>query len=156
MAKNRVLDNLRPPKGATKKKKRVGCGPGSGHGKTSCRGHKGAGQRKGKEFDARFEGGQMPLYRHIPKRGFHNIFKQEFQIVNVGNLTKFQPNTNIDIENLVSAGLVRQGYPVKILGEGEINVALNITAHAFSKSAKAKIEKAGGKAEIIKEETRRK
>lgn len=156
MAKNRVLDNLRPPKGATKKRKRVGCGPGSGHGKTSCRGHKGAGQRKGKEFDARFEGGQMPLYRHIPKRGFHNIFKQEFQIVNVGNLTKFQPNTNIDIENLVSAGLVRQGYPVKILGEGEINVALNITAHAFSKSAKAKIEKAGGKAEIIKEETRRK
>ena len=156
MARNRVLDNLHPPRGATKKRKRVGCGPGSGHGKTSCRGHKGAGQRKGKEFDARFEGGQMPLYRHIPKRGFHNIFKQEFQIVNVGNLTKFQPNTNIDIENLVSAGLVRQGYPVKILGEGEINVALNITAHAFSKSAKAKIEKAGGKIETIKEETRRK
>jgi large subunit ribosomal protein L15 len=145
------LGKLRPPKGAVRRKKRVGCGPGSGHGKTSCRGHKGSGQRKGKEYDARFEGGQMPFYRRIPKRGFHNISKKEFELVKIENLAKFPANTDITPETLVNTELVKKGHSIKVLGDGEIGFALNVRAHAFSKSAKEKIEKAGGKVEVIKE-----
>ena len=144
------LGNLNPPHGARKKRKRVGCGPGSGHGKTSCRGHKGAGQRKGSEFDARFEGGQMPFYRRIPKRGFYSFTKKEFELIKVEQLAKFPAKTDITPETLVNAELVRKNYPIKVLGDGEIKVALNVKLHAFSQSAKEKIEKAGGKVETIK------
>jgi large subunit ribosomal protein L15 len=145
------LGKLAPAKGATKKRKRVGCGPGSGHGKTSCRGHKGAGQRKGKEYDARFEGGQMPFYRRLPKRGFQNISRKEFELVKVEHLAKFPANTTITPELLVKSNYVKKGFPIKLLGDGEIGVALQVKLHAFSKSAKEKIEKAGGKIEPIKE-----
>lgn len=149
MALEMKLNKLQPPKGATKKKKRVGCGPGSGHGKTACRGHKGAGQRKGKEFDARFEGGQMPYYRRIPKRGFQNVSKKEFELVNLVQLAKFPAHTEITPETLVKANLIKKGVLVKVLGDGEINIPLTLKVHAFSQSAKKKIEKAGGKIEII-------
>lgn len=156
MASNIEIGNLKPPKGARKRRKRVGCGVGSGHGKTSCRGHKGSGQRKGKEFDARFEGGQMPFYRRIPKRGFFNITRKEFELIKIGQLASFPANSNITPETLIKAGLVRKGYPIKVLGDGEISSALNINLHRFSKSAKKKIEKAGGKAETIKEVSKKK
>lgn len=143
------LFELKPAKGATKKKKRVGCGPGSGHGKTSCRGHKGAGQRKGKEFDARFEGGQMPFYRRLPKRGFHNIKKEEFELVKVGQLAKFPPNTEVTPETLLKANLIKDGHRVKLLSDGEISVPLVVRVHAFSLKAKEKIEKAGGQLEPL-------
>ncbi len=144
------INELRPPRGAVKKKKRVGCGPGSGHGKTSCRGHKGAGQHSAPEFDARFEGGQMPFYRRIPKRGFNNPTRVEFSVVNLDDLAKL-PQEEITAETLLEAGLVRRGMPVKILGRGEINRAVTVTAHAFSRSAREKIEKAGGKAVTLTE-----
>uniref|UniRef100_A0A7C6EDY7 Large ribosomal subunit protein uL15 n=1 Tax=candidate division WOR-3 bacterium TaxID=2052148 RepID=A0A7C6EDY7_UNCW3 len=143
------LNQLKPPKGAKRKKKRVGCGPGSGHGKTACRGHKGAGQRKGKEFDARFEGGQMPYYRRIPKRGFYNITKKEFELVNLAQLAKFPAQTEITPETLVKANLIKKGSLVKVLGNGEISVPLTLKLHAFSQKALEKIEKAGGKVFII-------
>ena len=156
MGSNIEIGNLKPPKGARKRRKRVGCGVGSGHGKTSCRGHKGSGQRKGKEFDARFEGGQMPFYRRIPKRGFFNFTRKEFELIKIGQLANFPANSNITPETLIKAGLVKKGYPIKVLGDGEISSALNINLHRFSKSAKQKIEKAGGKAEIIKEVSKKK
>ncbi len=151
MATEIKIAKLQPPKGATRKRKRVGCGPGSGHGKTSCRGHKGAGQRKGKEFDARFEGGQMPFYRRIPKRGFQNVSRKEFELVKVAQLAKFPPNTEITPETLIKANLIKNGTRVKALGDGEIRVPLQVKLHAFSKSAKEKIEKAGGRVETIVE-----
>lgn len=149
MASEIKLGKLSPARGATHKKKRVGCGPGSGHGKTSCRGHKGAGQRKGKEYDERFEGGQMPFFRRLPKRGFKNIGRKEFALVKVEQLAKFPANTNITPELLTKENFVKKGYPIKVLGDGEIGVALNVKVHAFSKAAKEKIEKAGGKVEIF-------
>lgn len=151
MTSNIEIGNLKPPRGARKRRKRVGCGVGSGHGKTSCRGHKGAGQRKGKEFDARFEGGQMPFYRRIPKRGFFSFTRKQFELIKIGQLAKFPANSEITPETLVKADLVKKGYPIKVLGDGEISIALNINLHAFSKSAKQKIEKAGGRIEVIKE-----
>ncbi len=145
-----ILSMLRPPKGAVKRKKRVGCGPGSGHGKTSTRGHKGAKSRSGKEYDSRFEGGQMPLYRRIPKKGFSNYrFKKFYEIVNLKELNKFEENTEITPEFLKEKGLIEGRYPVKILGEGEIKVKLLVKAHKFSRSAREKIEKAGGKVEVL-------
>ncbi len=143
------LSFLRPPKGATKKRKRVGCGPGSGHGKTAGRGHKGAKSRSGKEFDARFEGGQMPLYRRIPKRGFKNPLRVEYEIVNLAALKDIEER-EITPALLVAKGLVKKGKRVKILSAGEIKNPLTIYAHAFSQKAFEKIEKAGGKAVIIK------
>ncbi|MEO0084932.1 MAG: 50S ribosomal protein L15 [candidate division WOR-3 bacterium] len=143
------IGKLKPPKGATKRKKRVGCGPGSGHGKTSCRGHKGSGQRKGKEFDARFEGGQMPFYRRIPKRGFQNITKKEYELVKIGQLAKFPAHSEITPETLRQANLIKNSSLVKLLGDGEISIPINVKVHACSKSAKEKIEKVGGKVEIV-------
>jgi large subunit ribosomal protein L15 len=142
------LSSLRPPRGATKKRKRVGCGPGSGHGKTSGRGHKGAKARSGKEFTSRFEGGQTPFYRRIPKRGFKNPFKKEYEVVNLAALNEIKEK-EINPKILREKGLVKKGELVKILGEGEISSPLVISAHAFSKSAREKIEKAGGKVIIL-------
>ncbi|MCX8015345.1 MAG: 50S ribosomal protein L15 [candidate division WOR-3 bacterium] len=144
-----MLTDLHPPKGAKKRKKRVGCGPSSGHGKTCGRGHKGSGQRKGKEFDARFEGGQMPLYRRIPKRGFKSINKKEFEIVNLGDINKRNLTGIINRQVLKEAGLVKKNLPIKILGKGELTSPVTIQADAISQSAMKKLEAVGGKFEKV-------
>ena len=141
------LNELRPEPGATKKRKRVGCGPGSGHGKTSGRGHKGAGQHSAPEFDARFEGGQMPFYRRIPKRGFTNPCRVEYAVVNLDDLARLAAD-RITVETMVEQRLVRKGMPVKVLARGELTRPLTVVAHRFSKSAQEKIVKAGGKVEL--------
>ena len=139
------LDSLSPIKGSVSKKKRVGRGHGSGLGKTAGRGHKGAGQRSGNKKRAWFEGGQMPLARRLPRRGFTNIFKEKVQIVNIGDLNTIKDNSSIDPLFLENAGFIRSSLqPVKILGNGLLEKKLTISASAFSKSAKIKIEKAGG------------
>ena len=144
------LDSLKPSNGSIKNKKRVGRGHGSGIGKTSGRGHKGAGQRSGNKRRAWFEGGQMPLARRLPRRGFTNIFKEEIQIVNISDLNRIEKNSEIDPVVLQENGMIRSSLkPVKILGEGDIDKKLNVTASAFSASAKNKIEKAGGTVTIL-------
>jgi len=146
------LNNLKAPAGATHKKKRVGRGPGSGLGKTSGRGNKGQKSRSGYSRKRGFEGGQMPLHRRLPKRGFTNIFKREWAEVNLSDLDdRFEANVAITPETLVERGLVRKSLQqsIVILGKGEIKKALSISAHRFSAAAKEKIEAAGGKAEII-------
>lgn len=140
------LNELRPRPGATKRRKRVGCGPGSGHGKTSTRGHKGAGQHSAPSKDARFEGGQMPFYRRLPKRGFKNYTRTSYEVVNVQDLPRAAQEGKVTISSLKAAGLVRTNRPVKVLGDGELQIALAVSAHAFSQTAKAKIEKVGGTA----------
>ena len=144
------LGQLHPPVGSTKTSKRKGKGSGSGLGKTAGRGHKGAGQRSGNKRRPWFEGGQMPLARRLPKRGFTNhIFKKEFQIVNLRDLTDLKLK-NIDPEVLLSKGKIKTlNKQVKILGIGEIEIPLNLKAHAFSQSAREKIEKAGGTIEEL-------
>jgi large subunit ribosomal protein L15 len=142
------LGALRPEPGAKKRRKRVGCGIGSGHGKTSCRGNKGAGQHSAPRHDARFEGGQMPFYRRIPKRGFNNPTRVEYEVVNLSDLAGLAVET-ITVALLRERRLVSRGLPVKILGDGEPGRALTVSAQAFSKTAKEKIEKAGGKAEVV-------
>ncbi len=143
------LSDLSPAAGSCKKRKRVGRGTGSGHGKTSCRGHKGQKSRSGGGTKPGFEGGQMPLQRRLPKRGFTNIFQKEFAIVNLDVLNTLSEN-EITPELLVKEGIVKKVLDgVKILGNGEITKPLTIKAHAFSASALAKIEKAQGKAEVI-------
>lgn len=145
------LNNLYPPQGANKKPKRVGIGIGSGHGKTSCKGHKGQKARSGGGVRLGFEGGQTPLALRIPKRGFNNgPFRKEYAIVNVKDLNVFEDNQVVTPELLLEKGLISE-IPdgVKILGDGELNKPLLVRAHAFSKSAIEKIEKAGGKAEVI-------
>lgn len=142
------LGRLKPDPGAKRRRKRVGTGPGSGHGKTSCRGNKGAGQHSASEFDARFEGGQMPFYRRIPKRGFNNPGRTEYSAVNLDRLAELDTN-EVTVELLRERRLVDRGRMVKILGTGEIGRAVTVKAHAFSKSAREKIEKAGGKVEVI-------
>jgi large subunit ribosomal protein L15 len=146
------LNNLKAPAGATHKKKRVGRGPGSGLGKTSGRGSKGQKSRSGYSGKRGFEGGQMPLHRRLPKRGFTNIFKREWAEVNLADLEKlFDAGTAVTPEALVERGLVRKSKlrSIVILGQGELQKALTISAHRFSAKAKEKIEAAGGKAEII-------
>ena len=144
------LDSLKPSKGSIKNKKRIGRGHGSGLGKTSGRGHKGAGQRSGNKRRAWFEGGQMPLARRLPRRGFTNIFKEEIQIVNISDLNRIEKSSEIDPVVLQENGMIRSSLkPVKILGEGDIDKKLNVTASAFSASAKNKIEKAGGTVTIL-------
>lgn len=146
------LNNLKAPAGATHKKKRVGRGPGSGLGKTSGRGNKGQKSRSGYSRKRGFEGGQMPLHRRLPKRGFTNIFKREWAEVNLSELEdRFDANAAITPEALVERGLVRKSLQksIVILGKGEIRKALSVSAHRFSAAAKQKIEAAGGKAEII-------
>jgi len=142
------LSNIRAPKKASEKRKRVGRGMGSGMGKTSTRGHKGQRSRSGSRMIRGFEGGQMPLHRRMPKRGFTNIFRKEYNIVSLEKLAALG-ETTITLEVLRQAGLVKTKHPVKILGDGELNTALTVQAHKFSKSAQEKITKAGGKAEVI-------
>jgi large subunit ribosomal protein L15 len=143
------LSTLRAPKKANENKKRVGRGMGSGMGKTSTRSHKGQGSRSGSRLMRGFEGGQMPLHRRLPKRGFTNIFRTEYTVVNVEQLGKLGEK-NITLETLKSAGLVNGKNPlVKVLGNGELTSAITVQAHKFSKSAQEKITKAGGKAEVL-------
>ena len=145
------LHELSPAAGATKARKRIGRGAGSGQGKTAGKGHKGQKARAGRGMRAGFEGGQMPLQRRIPKRGFNNIFRTEFAIVNVAALDKaFEAGETVTIDALVEKGLVKKVLDgVKVLGHGELSKALTVQVNAFSDSAKAKIEAAGGKAEVI-------
>jgi len=142
------LGDLHPPKGSTKGSKRKGRGKGSGLGKTAGRGHKGAGQRSGNKRRPWFEGGQMPLARRLPKRGFSNhLFRKEFQILNLRDISDLKLK-NIDPEVLLSKGKIKSlRKPVKILGIGEVESPINLKAHAFSQSAKDKIQKAGGTTE---------
>jgi large subunit ribosomal protein L15 len=141
---------LSPAPGTKKDRKRVGRGSGSGHGKTSCRGHKGQKSRSGGGVRPGFEGGQMPLARRLPKRGFHNPFRVEYQAVNVSQLEAFEAGSEIDPQVLLGRKLVRKAaMPVKILGKGDITRAVTVKAHAVSASAKEKIEKAGGRVELI-------
>ena len=145
------LSNLKPPKGAKHVKKRIGRGQGSGNGKTAGRGHKGAKSRSGFRFKRGFEGGQMPLHRRVPKRGFHNPFRVEYAVVNLDTLGEvFEAGSSVTPDLLRERGLVRHATaPVKVLGRGELSKALTVTAHKFSGSAAKKIEAAGGKAEAI-------
>ena len=144
------LNELTAVPGSTKSRKRLGRGIGSGTGKTAGRGHKGAGQRSGGNIRPGFEGGQMPLSRRIPKRGFTNHFAIRFVPVNVGDLDRFEAGSVVGLEELKKAGLVKKSFDgVKILGNGELTKALTVKAVAFSGSAKEKIEAAGGKAEVI-------
>ncbi len=142
------LSNIRKPKKATEKRKRVGRGMGSGMGKTSTRGHKGQRSRSGSRMIRGFEGGQMPLHRRMPKRGFTNIFRKEYAIVSIERLAELG-ETTINPDVLRKAGVIKTKHPVKILGDGELTVALTVSAHKFSKSAQEKITKAGGKVEVL-------
>ena len=142
------LSNIRAPRKASENRKRVGRGMGSGMGKTSTRGHKGQRSRSGSRLLRGFEGGQMPLHRRLPKRGFTNIFRQEYSIVNLEKLAAMG-ETTINPEVLRQAGVIRSKRPVKILGEGELKSAITVHAHKFSKSAQEKIVKAGGKFEVL-------
>jgi large subunit ribosomal protein L15 len=144
------LSTIRAPKKANEKKKRVGRGMGSGMGKTSTRGHKGQGSRSGSRQKRGFEGGQMPLHRRLPKRGFTNIFRIEYQVLNLSDLERVD-ETEITPEVLRKARIIKgKTALIKVLGEGEVNSAITVHAHKFSKSAVDKITKAGGKAEILK------
>ncbi len=143
------LSGLRPPAGQKKGRKRIGRGMGSGHGKTSARGHKG--QHAGTGFSQKrgFEGGQMPLHRRLPKRGFTNIFKKEFTVINLGRLEKLEGDT-FNVDRLVELGAIRQPKDgLKVLGTGQLTRKITVEAHQFSKSAVEKIQKAGGTAQVI-------
>jgi large subunit ribosomal protein L15 len=142
------LSNVRAPKKANENKKRVGRGMGSGMGKTSTRGHKGQRSRSGSRMMRGFEGGQMPLHRRLPKRGFTNIFREEYSVVNVEKLATLG-ETTINPEVLRKAGLASARRRVKVLGDGELTTAIIVQAHKFSKSAQEKITKAGGKFEVL-------
>jgi large subunit ribosomal protein L15 len=142
------LSNIRAPKKASSNKKRVGRGMGSGMGKTSARGHKGQRSRSGSRMMRGFEGGQMPLHRRMPKRGFTNIFRQEYAVVNLERLVELG-ETTVTPEVLHKAGMARKKDRIKILGDGELKGAMTIHAHKFSKSAQEKITKAGGKFEVL-------
>ncbi len=148
------LGELRPARGARKKRKRIGRGPGSGHGKTSTKGHKGHKARSGGGKPPGFEGGQMPLHRRIPKRGFKNPFRREFAVVNVADLARCFPHGGeVTPDGFVGAGLVKTAASglVKVLGGGDLapGLALTVRAHAFSKTAVEKIQAAGGRTEVI-------
>ena len=145
------LHNIRPPKGAKHAKKRVGRGPGSGHGHTASRGHKGAQSRSGFSFKRGFEGGQMPLHRRVPKRGFHNPFRVEYAVVNLDTLAEvFEAGSAVTPELLRERGLVRQARArIKVLGRGDITKKLSVQAHKFSGSAAEKIAAAGGTTEVL-------
>ena len=145
------LHELSPVAGSTKERKRIGRGPASGQGKTAGKGHKGQKARAGRGMQIGFEGGQMPLQRRIPKRGFNNIFASEIAIVNVAALDKaYEAGAIVTVDSLIEKGLVKKALDgVKVLGHGEISKALTVQANAFSESAKQKIEAAGGKTEVI-------
>jgi large subunit ribosomal protein L15 len=143
------LSELRPAAGSRKKTKRIGRGVGSGHGKTSCRGHKGQGSRSGGGVPTWFEGGQMPIQRRLPKRGFTNIFRVNYNIINLKDLNKIKSNDPITLDLLLEKKIVKRKRPIKILGEGELTKPVIIHAKKFSKSAMKKIEEAGGKAVVV-------
>ena len=145
------LHKIRPPKGAKHPKKRLGRGPGSGHGKTSSRGHKGAQSRSGFSFKRGFEGGQMPLHRRVPKRGFHNPFRVEYAVVNLDTLSEvFEAGSSVTPDVLRERGLVRQSRAkIKVLGRGDITKKLTVQAHKFSGKAAEKLAAAGGAAEVL-------
>jgi large subunit ribosomal protein L15 len=146
------IHSFRPNPGSTHKTKRIGRGPGGGHGKTAGRGEKGMWSRSGSHAKRGFEGGQMPLHRRIPKRGFSNEpFKKKFTTINVRDLAKFEKGSKIGPQELVAAGIVRgvKKHGVRILGDGQIDRALHVTAHYFTETARDKITKAGGTAEVI-------
>lgn len=140
-----TLSNLSPNVGSNRKRKRVGRGPGSGRGKTATRGHKGANSRSGAIVRPGFEGGQMPLQRRLPKRGFHNQFKIDYDIVSLDQLNSFDSGTEITTENLIQAGFVKKDHAVKVLANGEISKAMVVTVDKISIGARNKIEAAGGK-----------
>jgi len=142
------LSTIRAPKRASEKRKRVGRGMGSGMGKTSTRGHKGQRSRSGSRMMRGFEGGQMPLHRRLPKRGFTNIFKKEYAVVNLDRIAALGEST-VTLELLRKAGLAGKRDLVKVLGDGELKAAITVHAHKFSKSAQDKITKAGGKIEVV-------
>ncbi len=145
------LESLKPAAGSLKAKRRIGRGPGSGRGKTAGRGHKGAKSRSGYSRRRGFEGGQMPLIRRVPKRGFTNIFSKRIETVNVSDLGKLPEGTVVTPELLIAQRLIRKHYDgIKVLGDGELGTKLVVQAHQFSASAKAKIEAAGGTAEELK------
>ena len=144
------LQEIKPAQGATRVQKRVGRGTGSGHGKTSTRGHKGQWARSGGGVRPGFEGGQMPLQRRLPKRGFNNIFATEYATIKVSDLEKFEAGSTVDANALIEKGIIKKTLDgVKVLGNGTLTKALNVKLTAYSASAKEKIEKAGGKAEVI-------
>jgi large subunit ribosomal protein L15 len=144
------IEDIKPAEGSTKNKKRVGRGFGSGHGKTSCKGHKGQKARSGGTKGAGFEGGQMPLQRRIPKRGFKNIFRTEYAIVNLDTIDAMKDDAVVTPELLVEKGVIKDVKDgIKVLGNGSIQRPVTIKAHAFSAAATAKIEAAGGKTEVI-------
>ena len=145
------LHELSPAAGSTKERKRIGRGPASGQGKTAGKGHKGQKARAGRGMRAGFEGGQMPLQRRIPKRGFNNIFATEMAIVNISALDKaYEAGATVTVDSLIEKGLVKKALDgVKVLGHGELSKALTVQANAFSESAKQKIEAAGGKTEVL-------
>ncbi len=142
------LSTIRRPRKANEKRKRIGRGMGSGMGKTATRGHKGQGSRSGSRLMRGFEGGQMPLHRRLPKRGFVNIFREEYAVVNLERLAALG-ETTVTPDLLRDRGIVKGNAPIKVLGNGELNAALTVQAHKFSKSAQEKITRAGGKAEVI-------
>jgi large subunit ribosomal protein L15 len=144
------LSTLSPPPGSRKKRKRVGRGQGSGHGHTACKGHKGQKARSGGKPAVGFEGGQMPLKRRLPKRGFVNIFKKHFALVDVGDLAVFEANSTVDTAALIKNGLIKKaGDGVKVLGDGTIDRPLNLKVHKCSRTALNKITAAGGQVEEL-------
>jgi large subunit ribosomal protein L15 len=143
------VHDLGPAPGSTHYRKRVGRGPGSGHGKTAGRGYKGQRSRTGYRHLRGFEGGQMPLHRRLPKRGFTNIFRIVYDVVNCGDLDRFEAGQKVTPAEFAAARLAHGRRPIKVLGDGEVQKALNVSAHKFSASAQAKIEKAGGRCEVI-------
>jgi large subunit ribosomal protein L15 len=144
------LDDIRPAKGAVKKRKRIGCGPGSGHGKTATKGHKGQKARSGGSVPPWFEGGQMPLQRRIPKRGFTNVFKVVYQVVNLDDLSRFKSGDAVNRGSLIEAGLVSKAdRPVKVLGRGELKMPLHVEVDAVSRSAAKAIRDAGGSVSLV-------
>lgn len=144
------LSNLKPASGSQKARKRVGRGPGSGHGKTSCRGHKGQKSRSGGGIPIGFEGGQMPLSRRLPKRGFTNIFKKRYALINIADLTVFEKDSTVDESALIEKGLVGKVYDgIKLLANGEIDKPVIVKVHKWSKAAHDKIVAAGGKVEGV-------
>ncbi len=144
------LSDLQPSPGSKHPKKRVGRGPGSGSGKTASRGHKGQRSRSGAKISPLFEGGQMPLARRLPKRGFTNIFAEPWAIVNLRDLQRFDSGTVVDEAALTAAGLVKKmGRGIKVLGQGEISVPLTVKVNAISRQARARIVEAGGQVEVL-------
>ncbi len=144
-----ILAELKPAKGSKKKRKRVGRGPGSGHGKTACKGHKGQNARSGRGTKAGFEGGQMPLQRRLPKRGFRNPFREKVTILHLKDLNRFEKDAIVDPDLLASSGLCQKGDTVKLLSDGELLHPLTIRVHRVSQAALKKVEGASGRVEVI-------